>query len=1117
MSETRGQDPAFPSTDPLASLRAALRGRYEIERQIGQGAYATVYLARDLKHERKVAIKVLTADPKSETGEIRFIREIRLVARLQHPNILPLHDSGHVETLLYYVMPYVSGETLRTRMQRERQMGVTAACNIARETADALAYAHAQGIVHRDIKPENILLSGGHAIVADFGIARAIDVGGVKQLTMTGMGGPGTPAYMSPEQLLGDRTVDSRSDIYSLGCVLYEMLAGKPPFPGKDGFVKRFTESPPHISSLRRDAPRWVDDVIAVALAKDPSDRYPTAADFVAALSQPTSAVPTPSRGRPARHALASPPLFDTDPLEEEVFATPATDFAKHRTRTPGSASLMSQTPAPRGVTAAIRNNPFRAGLLGVGILATVFAIAAATRGGGLQSVLGANSPVDSTRLVVLSSTASSAALGRISSQVADSVYDALTRWVGIPIVPDSKVGESIAEGASSPTEGAAVSLARKLAAGRAVWVQATGSPQSPRVRIHIYNSASGETIDEFGVPPTRGDQFFASASQRILGFADRPAAAADCDSQSRLYKAWSACNHAHIALAKWDLPVAERFFRSATDADAKYAHARLWLAQVIAWRSPERAREALDLARTASESNLLGPRDQLVAAGLTSFFQQRFPQACNAYAELTRRDSLDFAGWYGLGECQSFDSTVVRSASSPSGFAFRSSWHSAVNAYMTALRVQPGAHEIFAASRLQVLMPVSPTVTRTGVSSEYDGVYFRAFPSLERGDTVGFVPYLSKDFALLPRRPEADAALRKNTTLLYEFTTSWAERFPSSPSAQEALSDALEARAELGEGAPRASAALRAADSAIALVSKGGNGGSVAGHVSRLRARKVRIHFKRGEFAAARVLADSLLRAPVVPGTERDLQWVAALVGRADLAAEYWQRTLRTQTLTGGTVPPVVATAASKYFSYAALGICDPALSSARAQLEVALRDYIMADVRDAVRSDLAARSGSLATPCTNGKSAIGTAPTVNRLRLAQEAFGKGQTARARELLTAAALARRNRRPGDISADHFFQDAWLRTQVGDTATAETFLDAGLGALPTFGAATFRDLAGSAAFGRAMALRAEIAAKRGDAQSARHWATAVNELWKSADPPLRTFASQLVRTVAAGR
>ncbi|MFL5638485.1 MAG: protein kinase domain-containing protein [Gemmatimonadaceae bacterium] len=295
--------------DRLAALRVALKGRYEIQREVGQGAFATVYLARDMRHERGVALKILNADPNSDTGELRFIREIRMLAGLQHPNILPLHDSGHVEALLYYVMPYVGGETLRTRINAERQLQLEAAVSIARESADALAYAHAQGIIHRDIKPENILLSAGHAIVADFGIARAIDLAGVRQLTRTGSGSPGTPAYMSPEQLMADTEIDGRTDIYSLGCVLYEMLTGKPPFAGKDGFVRRFTEAAPLPSAARKDVPAWLDTIVTTALARAPEDRYQSASELVRALAasgaREAAASQSPAK-RDHRHGVAS-------------------------------------------------------------------------------------------------------------------------------------------------------------------------------------------------------------------------------------------------------------------------------------------------------------------------------------------------------------------------------------------------------------------------------------------------------------------------------------------------------------------------------------------------------------------------------------------------------------------------------------------------------------------------------------------------------------------------------------------------------------------------------------------------------------------------------------------
>jgi tRNA A-37 threonylcarbamoyl transferase component Bud32 len=326
-------------SEPIAVLRAALEGRYEIERELGRGAFATVYLAHDLRHDRRVALKVLDADPDSELGELRFVREIRLLARLQHPNILPLHDSGHVENVLYYVMPFVSGETLRDRIGRVRQLLVDDAVAIARELADALAYAHGCGVIHRDIKPENVLLSAGRPIIADFGVARALDASGFRQLTRPGSASPGTPAYMSPEQLLGERDVDARSDIYSLGCVLYEMLTGKPPFPGKDGFVRRFTEPPPRVSATR-DVPPWLDGVITRALGRTPGERYGTAGEMGDALAagqsdagsapvaDPGAAAPAqvgvgekvlpPSPARPEEETSSPPPITPLPPAPAE-------------------------------------------------------------------------------------------------------------------------------------------------------------------------------------------------------------------------------------------------------------------------------------------------------------------------------------------------------------------------------------------------------------------------------------------------------------------------------------------------------------------------------------------------------------------------------------------------------------------------------------------------------------------------------------------------------------------------------------------------------------------------------------------------------------------------------
>jgi serine/threonine-protein kinase len=220
-------------------LTSALGGRYRIERELGAGGMATVYLARDLKHDRDVAIKVLHPDLGAALGGERFLSEIRTTARLQHPHILPLLDSGDADGLLYYVMPLVTGETLRARLERERQLPIADAVRIAREVASALDYAHRQQVIHRDIKPENILLHDGQAIVADFGIALAVQTAGGQRMTQTGLS-LGTPQYMSPEQAMGERSIDARSDIYALGAVAYEMLTGDPP----DGtlYFTRFNE-----------------------------------------------------------------------------------------------------------------------------------------------------------------------------------------------------------------------------------------------------------------------------------------------------------------------------------------------------------------------------------------------------------------------------------------------------------------------------------------------------------------------------------------------------------------------------------------------------------------------------------------------------------------------------------------------------------------------------------------------------------------------------------------------------------------------------------------------------------------------------------------------------------
>jgi len=268
------------------SFRIALEDRYLLEREIGRGGMATVYLARDLKHDRPVALKVLHPELAATLGPERFLREVRLTARLDHPHIVPVLDSGEAAGQLWYAMPHVVVESLRDRLRREAQLPVEEAISIAREVADAIEYAHRHGIVHRDIKPENILLGDGHARVADFGVARALEVAGPESLTATGLA-VGTPTYMSPEQASGG-PIDPRSDIYALGCVVHEMLAGEPPFTGPTPqaiIAKRFTQRASPLSRSRPAVPTAVERAVQTALAPEPGDRFATAAEFSRALA----------------------------------------------------------------------------------------------------------------------------------------------------------------------------------------------------------------------------------------------------------------------------------------------------------------------------------------------------------------------------------------------------------------------------------------------------------------------------------------------------------------------------------------------------------------------------------------------------------------------------------------------------------------------------------------------------------------------------------------------------------------------------------------------------------------------------------------------------------------
>ena len=310
--------------DAVARLRAALEDRYRIERELGRGGMATVYLAGDVKHRRTVAIKVLRPELAAQLGPDRFLREVEIAASLNHPHILALYDSGDADGFLFYVMPYVQGESLRHKLEREKQLPVEEAIGITRQVASALGHAHTHNVIHRDIKPENILLHEGEAMVTDFGIALAVSAAANERLTGTGIA-VGTPAYMSPEQATSERGLDARSDVYSLACVLYEMLAGEPPYTGPTAqalITKRLVDPVPAVRRLRAAVPLGVEHALTRALAKVPADRWASALDFAAALTAPASPRPPSVAVLPFLNLSADPENeYFADGITEDVIA----------------------------------------------------------------------------------------------------------------------------------------------------------------------------------------------------------------------------------------------------------------------------------------------------------------------------------------------------------------------------------------------------------------------------------------------------------------------------------------------------------------------------------------------------------------------------------------------------------------------------------------------------------------------------------------------------------------------------------------------------------------------------------------------------------------------------
>jgi tRNA A-37 threonylcarbamoyl transferase component Bud32 len=720
-------------------------GRYTIERELGRGGMATVYRARDLRHHRAVALKVLHPEFAASVGGDRFSREIRVLASLHHPHILPLFDSGEHEGAVFYVVPCVEGESLRHRLERERQLPLEEALRITREVADALDYAHRHDVIHRDVKPENILLEEGHAIVADFGVARALTRAIGESSTTAGMV-VGTPAYMSPEQASGDEDLDGRSDQYSLACVLYEMLAGAPPFSGttpRATMARRFTEPPPSLRG-ERDVPEPFDRALRRALSAVPADRFVDVAAFAKALD--------------AAVAPARPP---------------------------------TRTVATLGIPAA-----------------AVIALALVIwwpRGGGADTLDPGLHVV-----IPFAVDGKVPATGMDGAAIARRLSRAMGFWRDVRIVDPLRTSDAVERKGAPRTLRDALGIARMLGAGRLLWGDAWGHGDSVEVRAALYDVARGREVRGATVTMgtevnTAGPVFDALSDSLALG-APRSHAAAPGARGTRVREAFVHYEAGHYALATWDILTAEREFRRASDLDPEFAQAALWSAQSMAWRGADPGEWHAAAASAWGNRAALDRREELQAAGLLALAEYRFPDACDQYRTMLSRDSLDFAAWHGLASCQARDPLVERDPRSPTGWRFRGSLHAGLAAYLRAMNILPSFHR--AATQLSPLptdfFPVEEGSIRGGYALTPDTVRFGAVSGLE-ADTLSYVPYPMADVvrAAGGSWPATHtAAVGWARERLRRVAEAWVRAFPASSEAHAIHSAALEVTGDLARAA---------------------------------------------------------------------------------------------------------------------------------------------------------------------------------------------------------------------------------------------------------------------------------------------------------------------------
>ena len=1041
--------------DDSRAFADVIADAYRIEREIGRGGWGLVYVAHDLRNDRRVAIKLLRGEFTGSVSGDRSRREIEILSRLHHPNIVALYDWGEFERAPWYAMSYVDGETLRARLDRERQLPIGEALRIAREVAVALAYAHSSDVVHRDVKPENILLRGSDVLVADFGIARAITHAATKEwITSSGVQ-IGTPAYMSPEQASAAPDVDGRSDIYSLGCVLYEMLTGAQPFSGSSptALVARHVLDPvPPISTVRRSVPRPVEDVVYRALSKSPADRFATAAEFANALD-----------------AVMKEPMI----------------------------SVVRQTRRWNGAVAA--------SVAAVALTAggwTAYATFDKVRDARLVA------EADTTKLVVFPFEHDASVSSSVN--VDQSMRQAFVRWSGVGVIDQKRLEE-----ASGKRRGAEISasearsLALQLHAGR--YVRGTLSRDGDTVHAHTIlfdvsrrDSPLVEATETIPTSAASSDATFSRLADRLLlRTADTQTFAASARGTTSL-PARQAFLRGAVAIEKWNLAAADSAFIAATRYDAQYASASLWLALARVWSQKDSATWYYAAEAAAAGRAGLDESDQIKADALSALAHGDRPRACALWDGLTRNQTFEFAAWYGAADCLAQDRIVLADATSPSGWRFRSGYHSALVRYRRAFARNPAVLRSLrndAFQRVRVLLYTSGMHVRSGIGLSDPLHRFAAYPSWT-DDTLSFIPFPNEILSsadprtrnVLPRT--VGVAVQRQQQLFHEIATEWSASSPGSAEAAEAVALSLFL---LGE------------PSAIDTLTRAKALAKTPTERQRIVATEIwmRVQFALpGDVAAlrrARALADSILLARTSDNVDpHTLASIAALTGHA---FETTQIESAASEKTFAPPSAAIDRISRSLVILAAFGGPADSLRVLERRIDSLVALLVRHGQRDTVRVAALGRAATLAFPDFR----LSATPTLLAggmyLLDADAAFLRGDTARIRQVLAKVRRQREAFEPPELTLDGVFPEAWLIAAIGDTRGAVEWLDPTLVKLRV--SSTLVDPVRAAMLVRAMAFRADLAATSGDRATAARWAAAVVELWSGADAFLQPLVNRM--------